>query len=80
MKPGYVSELSTALAEAMSLDGHARAMQATRAMAHVAQHFTNEQMASGTLDVYAELLGQGSLKALPSNDVFSSDDTLRART
>lgn len=79
VKPGDVSELATALSEAMSLDGHARAVQATRAMAHVAQHFTNEQMASGTLDVYAELLGQGGVKSLPSNDAFLNDDALRAR-
>ncbi|MBI1215143.1 MAG: glycosyltransferase [Alphaproteobacteria bacterium] len=64
--PGDVGALAAALNEAMGLDLRGRAMLATRAMAHVAAHFTNEQMCQGTLDVYAELLGTGTgVKALP---------------
>ena len=66
--PGNVGELAQALNEAIALDGHGRAVLATRAMAHVAQHFTNEQMCAGTLDVYAELLEMSNMRALPSND------------
>lgn len=54
--PGDAPALSKALAEAMGLDLRGRAWLATHAMAHVAAHFTNEQMCQGTLDVYAELL------------------------
>ena len=67
--PGDVVELAGALHEALSLDNRQRAMLATRAMSHVAQHFTNEQMCASTLDVYAELLAAASMRALPpSND------------
>lgn len=57
VEPGNVDELAAALDEAMSIDARQRAALATRAMGYVAQHFTNEQMCQGTLDVYAELLG-----------------------
>jgi hypothetical protein len=57
-----------ALQEALSLDARDRAALATRAMSHVASHFTNEQMCQGTLDVYAELLAGESAVTAPSND------------
>lgn len=67
--PGDVAALAKALNEAISLDARGRAMLATRAMSHVANHFTNEQMCAGTLDVYAELLASAWTRALPaSND------------
>ncbi|MEZ0225298.1 MAG: glycosyltransferase family 4 protein [Alphaproteobacteria bacterium] len=66
VEPGNAAELATALQEALSLDARNRAALATRAMSHVAAHFTNEQMCQGTLDVYAELLSNAGVKA--SND------------
>jgi glycosyltransferase involved in cell wall biosynthesis len=69
VSPGNVAELAKALDEAIALDARGRAILATRAMSHVAQHFTNEQMCAGTLDVYTELLESASVKALPSNDM-----------
>ncbi|MBI3440223.1 MAG: glycosyltransferase family 4 protein [Proteobacteria bacterium] len=71
--PGDVYALSEAINEAMSLDARQRAVLATRAMSHVIQHFTNEQMCAGTLDVYAELLESTAVRALPSNDGFRAD-------
>lgn len=76
--PGDVDGLTRSLHEAMSLDGRGRAMLATHAMSHVARHFTNEQMCRGTLDVYAELLEGGGVKALPSNDGFAAAEAGRA--
>lgn len=54
--PGDAGALADAIAEALSLTASRRAMLATRAMSHVAAHFTKEQMADSTLNVYAELL------------------------
>ena len=71
--PGDVFGLAGALHESLSLDTRQRAMLATRAMSHAAQHFTNEQMCAGTLDVYAELLDAAGMRALPSNDGFRAD-------
>jgi len=76
--PGDVDALTRSLHEAISLDARGRAMLATRGMSHVAQHFTNEQMCEGTLDVYAELLGVDAIKALPSNDSFTAAEADRA--
>lgn len=70
--PGDVQQLADALNEAISLDTRQRALLATRAMSHIAAHFTNEQMCAATLDVYAELLESVSLHALPSNDSIST--------
>lgn len=56
VEPGNVAALSGAIEEVLSLNATQRAMLATRAMSHVATHFTKEQMADKTLDVYAELL------------------------
>lgn len=58
--PADAGALAAALNDAMGLDLRGRAMLATRAMAHVAAHFTNEQMCQGTLDVYAEVLSAGA--------------------
>ncbi|MCK5284140.1 MAG: glycosyltransferase family 4 protein [Alphaproteobacteria bacterium] len=48
--------LANAIEEALSLTGNQRVILATRAMSHIADNFTREQMADKTLDVYAELL------------------------
>lgn len=56
VKPGDHEALAKAIQEALSLSAHKRAVLATRAMSHVAEHFTREQMADKTLNVYAELL------------------------
>jgi glycosyltransferase involved in cell wall biosynthesis len=66
--PNDVMGLAHALHEALSLDARQRSMLATKAMAHVAAHFTNEQMCQATLDVYAEVLQNMAHLALPSND------------
>lgn len=66
--PGDVDGLMSALQTALSLDGRSRALLATRAMSHVAHHFTNGTMCALTLDVYAEVLDQAHRLALPSND------------
>ncbi|MDY0009343.1 MAG: glycosyltransferase family 4 protein [Bdellovibrionales bacterium] len=76
--PGDVDALTRSLHEAISLDPRGRAVLATRGMAHVAAHFTNEQMCEGTLDVYAELLGAGVVKALPYDDSFIVSEADRA--
>lgn len=54
--PGDVAALTRALDEAINLDARGRAAIATRAMSHVATHFTSEQMCQETLDVYADLM------------------------
>ena len=54
--PGDAQALAAAIHSAMSLTPSQRAMLATRAMAHVATHFTREQMTDRTLNVYAELI------------------------
>ena len=56
VKPGDATELARAIDEALSLTANQRSILATRAMAHIAHHFTREQMMDKTLDVYAELL------------------------
>jgi len=71
--PGDVQSLAAALYDALSLDNRDRALLATRSMSHVGAHFTNEQMCAATLDVYAELLDAGAMRALPSNDSFRAD-------
>jgi len=39
-------------------------------MTHVAAHFTVEKMCAATLNVYAELLNDNPMQALPSNDTL----------
>ncbi len=56
VEPGDAAALAQAIEEALALNPTQRAMLATRAMNHVAQHFTKEQMGDKTLNVYAELL------------------------
>ena len=63
--PGDVEQLTEALADAISLDTRQRAILATRTMGYIAEHFTNEKMCAGTLDVYAELLKNNAMRALP---------------
>lgn len=60
--PSDPDALAAAIEEALALDDTQRAILATRSMAHVNEHFTKEIMAEKTLDVYAELLQQGSDK------------------
>lgn len=54
--PNDSGSLAIAIEEALSLTPTQRSMLATRAMAHVAAHYTKAHMADKTLDVYAELL------------------------
>lgn len=54
--PSDSQALSRAINEALSLNPTQRAILATRAMAHIAGHFTREKMGDETLNVYAELL------------------------
>lgn len=68
VKPGDVNDLARALDEAMALDARGRALLGTQAMAHVAAHFTNEQMCRGTLDVYAELLDAAARNSLSAGE------------
>ncbi len=54
--PGDAASMALAIEEALSLTPTQRSMLATRAMAHIAEHYTKAHMADKTLDVYAELL------------------------
>ena len=54
--PNDPAALSKAIEEALSLTQQQRAILATRAMAHIAENFTREQMIDRTLNVYSELL------------------------
>lgn len=54
--PGDEAALAGAIENALNLTLNQRAILATRAMSHIAGHFTREQMCEKTLDVYAELL------------------------
>lgn len=54
--PADPDAMAQAIEEALALTANQRAILATRAMAHIAQHFTREQMCDATLDVYAEIL------------------------
>ena len=54
--PGDPEALARSIHEALSLEPMQRSILATRAMSHVAQNFTKEQMTEKTLDVYAEIL------------------------
>lgn len=68
--PGDALALSRAIEEALSLTASQRAMLATRAMAHVAEHFTREQMVDKTLSVYGELLSRHMLAPAPEAGPF----------
>lgn len=54
--PGNSNALAEAIDEALRLNDNQRSVLATRAMAHIEQHFTREKMVDDTLNVYAELL------------------------
>lgn len=56
VEPGNAAVLAHAIDEALSLHPTQRALLATRAMGHIADHFTRELMADRTLNVYAELI------------------------
>lgn len=56
VEPGNAIEMAKAIEEALSLSPTHRAVLATKAMAHIAAHFTRERMVDQTLNVYAELL------------------------
>lgn len=56
--PNDTEALAASIEEALQLTQSQRAVLATRAMAHVAQNFTQEAMCDQTLDVYAEVLGK----------------------
>jgi glycosyltransferase involved in cell wall biosynthesis len=58
--------------EALSLNPSQRAILATRAMAHVAQHFTRERMADQTLNLYAELLQNRYSAFFPGHENLKS--------
>ena len=62
--PHESKPLANALKQALSLTPNQRANLATRAMDHIARHFTREKMADDTLNVYAELL-QEKFQAQP---------------
>lgn len=57
---GDAAALSEALSEALFLGASARDAMGRRAQAHVEANFSLDRMISGTLDVYADLLGRGS--------------------
>jgi len=54
--PNDPAALGAAIAAALSLAPADRSLLARRAMAHVAEHFTREQMCAKTIAVYEELL------------------------
>ena len=70
VRPESGDELAHAIAEAMAMDNKQRAILGTKAMTHVAAHFTVEKMCAATLNVYAELLNDNPMQALPSNDTL----------
>ncbi|HYM31307.1 MAG TPA: glycosyltransferase [Candidatus Cybelea sp.] len=57
--PGDAGALAGALDAALALDPATREAVAVRAREHILEHFTVEQMCDATLDVYAEIVGQG---------------------
>lgn len=61
--------LAAAIDRALSLGPSDRALLACRASAHVAEHFTREQMCARTIAVYEELLFPG--RSLPSSRASS---------
>lgn len=61
--PGDADFLAQAVEEALSLSAGQRSVLATRAMSHIAEHFTKDIMIEKTLNVYNELLGSQTLSA-----------------
>ncbi len=56
VEPGNAVELAAAIEKALSMDDTAKYAMAERAMTHIRDHFTKDQMVDQTLDVYADLL------------------------
>lgn len=56
VEPGNAAVLAKTINDVMMLDANERAILATRAMTHVYENFTREQMTYKTLQVYAEML------------------------
>lgn len=54
--PNDSQSLANAIGEALSMNEQDHYMMASKAMAHVGEHFTKTHMVEKTLDVYAELL------------------------
>ncbi len=75
--PNESKPLAEALKQALALTPNQRAVLATRAMDHIARHFTREKMADETLNVYAELL-QEKFQAQPFTN--QAQDSYRAPT
>ncbi len=61
--PNDASVLASAITEALDLDPAHRSILATRAMAHIADHFTREKMVAETLAVYSELLDESAMRS-----------------
>lgn len=81
VKPGDAGQLAKAIHEALNLNAHQRAVLANRAMTHIAQNFTKEQMMDKTLNVYAELIQGLPVHAVPASDTHThSDQTPHPRT
>lgn len=78
VEPGNAVELASAIEEALSLNASQRAILATRAMAHIAQNFTRENMVDKTLNVYAELLQKKFTVQQASSEPFHFNQQKRA--
>jgi glycosyltransferase involved in cell wall biosynthesis len=77
--PSDAGALADAVEEALALTPGQRAVLATRAMNHIANNFTRELMCERTLDVYAELLQQGTgLNTQPNEQNFHTGQTQTA--
>lgn len=61
--PNDAAVLAAAITEALNLDPSHRSILATRAMAHIADHFTREKMVAETLAVYSELLDESAMRS-----------------
>lgn len=61
--PGDSSALARRIEDVLDLTVNQRVILATRAMGHVANHFTKQHMTDKVLDVYAELLSARQQKA-----------------
>ena len=71
--PANSDALAQAIDEALSLNASQRAMLGTRAMAHIAAHFTKTLMAEKTLDIYAELIENSSIHLQNNAEPFPKD-------
>ena len=60
--PSDPDALAQAIEAALSMEPEKKSIMATKAMMHVAEHFTKTNMVEQTLDVYAELLKQKYFK------------------